>query len=70
MSEFVLVLCNRDKFKCIVELFTTQETKDNTRNYVTNYYVLVFLTSVIFFFAYNMERMEYYFFLKNAKDCC
>ena len=27
--------------------------KDNTKNYVTNYYVLVFLISVIFFFAYN-----------------
>jgi len=30
--------------------------KDNTKNYVTNYYVLVFLISVIFFFAYNMGQ--------------
>jgi hypothetical protein len=33
--------------------------KDNTKNYVTNYYVLVFLISVIFFFAYNMGQREY-----------
>ena len=32
--------------------------KDNTKYYVTNYYVLVFLLSVIFFFAYNMGRRE------------
>jgi len=32
--------------------------KNNTKNYVTNYYVLVFLISVIFFFAYNMGRRE------------
>ena len=37
--------------------------KDNTKNYVTNYYVLVFLICVIFFFvAYNMGRREYTFF--------
>jgi len=29
--------------------------KNNTENYVTNYYVLVFLISVIFF-VYNMGR--------------
>jgi len=34
--------------------------KDNTKNYVTNYYVLIFLISVIFiFFSYNIGRMEY-----------
>jgi len=33
--------------------------KNNTINYVANYYVLVFLISVIFFFAYNMGRREY-----------
>ena len=33
--------------------------KDNTKNYVTNYYVLVFLISVIFFVAYNIGRREY-----------
>jgi len=33
--------------------------KDNTKNYVTNYYVLVFLRSVIIFFAYNIGPMEY-----------
>jgi len=33
--------------------------KDNTRNYVENYYVLVFLISLIIFFAYNMGRREY-----------
>jgi len=32
---------------------------DNTKNYyITNYYVLVFLISVIFF-PYNIGRMEY-----------
>jgi len=34
--------------------------KDNTKNYATNYYVLVFLISVIFF-PYNMRRREYMF---------
>ena len=37
--------------------------KDNTKNYVTNYYVLVFLISVIFIFAYNMGRREYIGFI-------
>jgi len=32
--------------------------KDNTKNYVTNYYVLVFLRSVIFFSSYNIGRRE------------
>jgi len=34
--------------------------KDNTKNYVTNYYVLVFLISVIFFLSYNMGQREYF----------
>jgi len=32
--------------------------KDNTKNYVTNYYALVFLIYMIFF-SYNMRRREY-----------
>jgi len=32
--------------------------KDNTRNFDTNYYVLIFLISVIFF-IYNMRQREY-----------
>jgi len=36
--------------------------KDNTKNYVTNYYILVFLISVIFFSSsYNMGHREYSF---------
>jgi len=42
--------------------------KDNTKNYVTNYYVLVFLLSVIFFFAYNMGRREYH--VKKVPALC
>jgi len=34
--------------------------KNNTKNHVTNYYVLVFLISMIFF-SYNMGR--------NCKNC-
>jgi len=33
--------------------------KENTKNYTPNSYVIVFLISVIFFFAYNLGRKEY-----------
>ena len=32
----------------------------NTKNYVTNYYILVFLINVIFLYAYNIGRREYF----------
>jgi len=35
-------------------------SKENTKNYTQNSYVLVFLISVIFFFPYNFGRREYY----------
>ena len=39
-------------------------SKENTKNYIPNSYVLVFLISVIFFFAYNLGQREY---LDNKK---
>jgi len=35
-------------------------SKENSKNYTPNSYVLVFLISVIFFFAYNLGRREYH----------
>ena len=42
--------------------------KNNTKNYITNYYVLVFLISVIFLFVYNIGRREY-LLLENRQEC-
>jgi len=37
-------------------------SKENTKNYIPNSYVSVFLISVVFFFfAYNLGRREYTF---------
>jgi len=57
-------LCNQLPMKIVFTSFYKTYFKDNTKNYVTNYYVLVFLISVIFF-AYNMGRREYIYIYIN-----
>jgi len=44
--------------KIVFTSFYKTYFKNNTRNYVANYYVLIFLISVIFFFCYNIGRRE------------
>jgi len=44
-------------------------SKENTKNYIPNSYVLVFLISVIFF-PYNLGRREYITGVKNTINLC
>jgi len=56
---FFYFLYNQLPMKIVFTSSCKTYFKDNTKNYVTNYYVLVFLISVIFF-PYNMGRNEYF----------
>jgi len=52
-------LYNQQPMKIVFTSSYKMYFKDNTRNYDTDYYVLVFLISVnSFFFAYNMGQTE------------
>jgi len=50
-------LNNQQPMKIVFKSSNKTYFKYNTKNYVTNYYILVFLISV--FFSYNMGRREY-----------
>ena len=51
ICSFFYFLYNQLPMKIVFTSSYKTYFKDNTKNYVTNYYVLVFLISVIFFFC-------------------
>ena len=58
---------NQLPIKIVFTFFYKTYFKGNTKNYVTNYYVLVFLNKRDFiFFAYNMGRREYVLLCPNV----
>jgi len=59
ICSFFYFLYNQLPMKIVFTYSCKTYFKDNTKNYVTKFYILVFLISVIFFSSYNMGRREY-----------